>query len=429
MSRSFSPWRMRRYWLVMFFVLLAGCGPVVMPTPDRSALAVLPTATPTVPTPSPAFMLQPRLTDTPSPTVTRTATPTPTHTSTPTATHTPTATPTPTPGKLAMALGVHDAFITQLDTNGYEVVDQQTTGSPGDRVVAYLLRPPSDDEGALLGNLVPRMLVYHKLTGQPPVLIFQDEASDVVLRFAGEGYDSGTPVGWRDINSDGLLELPVYAANGGYCWACSRIYVLQLVPNGARGVQIREITGAYPALNLITNPLIPRWLSDLDGDGALEIEVLDGGFEFAFGLSRQNSPGLFRVFDWDGQSYSDVSLWYPGYFDYQIDRARADVEATYGQPLQGEIEIGKSVLLLLAYAARGQRSEGWAEFEQLSDPSHWPAEATEGALAWLVAVRDHLRGQYERNEPFAPWAVTPLQPSLSSDQGVPDESPTFAPSN
>jgi hypothetical protein len=331
-----------------------------------------------------------------------------------------------------LALGFRDPVILQLDSERYELAGQQSTGPASNRVVAYLMQPPMDDDGVFIGNLVPRLLVYQRQAGKQAQLLFQDEGSDVALRFAGVGYNSSQPLGWQDINGDGLLELPVLANNGGYCWACVRTYVLQLAPDDQGGAVIREITGAIPAVNLIATPMIPRWLSDLNGDGRLEIEVLDGSFEFGFGLDRLHSPGLFRVFQWDGQRYSDASLRYPGYFTYQIDQARAAVEATYGQPLQGQPEIGKAVLVLLAYAARGERDEGWGVFEQLTDPGLWLGEANQGAMAWLTAVRDHLRGQYERGEPFAPWAVAiPLPGSSSSNQVAPtvgpEASPTTAP--
>lgn len=416
--------------LAVLAMALAACNPLPLPTPDRAALASLPTATPTAPTPLPPRPLPPRPTDTPSPTATATPTPTNTPTPAPTPTPTPTATPTATPGLLANALGLlHNPLIVQLDAWGYRIAEQQATGSADSRVVAYLLKPPTETTDPSAVALVPRLLIYHRRPDQLPRLIFQDEGSDAVLRFAGQGYQPAQPpaLGWRDLNGDGLLELAIYAYNGGYCWACVRLYVLQLATNAAGEPVVRELTGAYPALNLVLNPLIPRWLTDLDGDGALEIEVLDGHFEYAFGLSHEASPVLYRVFDWDGQAYSDASLRFPGYFEYQIEQGRQAVEATYGQPLPAETVIGNAVRVLLAYAARGQRDEGWAVFEALTEPSQWPGEATPGALAWLTAVRDHLRGQYERGEPFAPWPHQPPSPTAPSDQQPPTDTPTPPP--
>lgn len=398
---------------------LAACNPLPLPTPDRAALASLPTATPTAPTPSVRASLPPRPTETPSPTATATPTPTPTRTPTRAATPTPTPTATATPGPLAVALALpHDPLMAQMDAQGYRLAEQQATGPAANQVVAYLLAPPDAADDPSSAALVPRLLIYHRRPGQPPRLIFQDEGSDSVLRFASQGYRPSQPpsMGWNDLNGDGRLELPIYAYNGGYCWACARLYVLQLVEDDAGQPAIREITGAHPSLNLVLNPLIPRWLNDLDGDGALELEVLDGHFEYAFGLSQEHSPGLFRPFDWDGQAYRDASLRFPGYFEVQITRARQAVEATYGQLLQGEPEIGSAVLVLLAYTARGQRDEGWAAFQDLTEPSWWAGEATPGALDWLIAVRDHLRGQYERGEPFAPWPKQVPSPYVPSNQ-------------
>lgn len=418
--RMLAPFRL---WLVLLVVgagalMPAACGPVVMPTPDRAAMAVLPTSTPTLPTPASSQALPPRPTDTPTLPPTSTPTPTPTPTETPTPTPTPTATPTPTPGPLAEAIGFSDDVIASLDGAGYQLAAQAGTTLAADRVQAYVVRPGGEND-ILVGDLVPRLLIYWLPKDGQPQIIFEDEGSDQMVQFAGLGYSWQNWLGWQDINGDGLQELPIWAANGGFCWPCTRIYILQLVPpdgflTGQGGPEpglgpeesrprIVELTGSVPFLNLLTNPQIPKWLNDLDGDNMPEIEVLDGRFEFAFGLDRPSSPMLYRVHDWNGSGFADVSPWYPSYFDFQINRARSELEATYGQPLQGSLEIGKAVLVLLAYDASGRRDEGWAIFQEISDPVRWSGEAVTGSLDWLIAVREHLRGQFERGEPFLPW--------------------------
>ncbi|MFN2164804.1 MAG: hypothetical protein ACK2U9_00905 [Anaerolineae bacterium] len=440
---KFSSVSLRRLWawslLAILALTAAGCGPEALPTPDRSALATLPTATPTEPTPSSLVQLPPRPTDTPSPTLTPTPTPVGTSTPTPTRTPTPSPTPTATPGPLVAALGLRDPLVDKLEAAGYTMAGREAVPDGDGQVVAFLLEPAVDPGGDAMGNSVPRMLVYRNVAGAPPALIFEDEGNDVALAFAGAGYSRDVSPGWRDINGDGRLELPIWAFNGGDCWACSRIYVLQLLPTGTEaygGERIREITGALPALNLLTEPLIPKWMSDLDGDGQLELEVLDGTFEFGFGPSRSQSPGLYRVFAWDGERYGDASTRFASYFDYQIDTARADLESTFGTPLDAQAVIGKAVLILLAYDARGQRDAGWPLFQQLSDPSNWQGEAAEGATDLLLAVRDHLRGQYERGEPFTPWLPQIPEPGAPSEQETPaltpspaaEPAPTAAPS-
>ncbi len=248
------------------------------------------------------------------------------------------------------------------------------------------------------------------------------------IQFAGYGQSWETPIGWRDITSDGLLELPVWAANGGFCFACNRVYVLQLAPvedaanpDDASGWQVRELTGAVPFLNLLQNPIIPKWLTDYNGDGKAEIEALDGSFEFAFGLYRETSPRFYRPFVWDGQSFADTSRWSPGYFDGQIQRAADAVQATFGQPLASEDPIGRALTVLLAYDASGRRDEGWAAFLQLSDPGNWTGEAIPGLLDLLGRIREHLQGQFERGEPFAPWPPTVPNLPAPSDAGSPVE--------
>ena len=422
------------------WVLLAGCAPMALPTPDRGALAVLPTHTPTPPTPRPNQTLAPRPTDTATATATVTPTPSRTPTVTPTATRTATVTPTATPGPIASALGFSNGIIAGFDAAGYTLADQQVVGSGRNRVIASIIEPPSIEGEVNVGDKVPRLLVYRYRTGQPPELLFEDEGSDQTIQFAGLGYSWEEPLGWSDINGDGLLELPIWAANGGFCYACTRLYILQLAneqPAAAAvtrtagsSVEVRELTGSVPALNLVTNPLIPRWLTDFNGDGKPEIAVLDGRFENAFGLTQSASPEIMRVSAWDGTTYTDVSRGYAGYLKDQADRARSAVEATFGQALPDQDTIGRAVTVLIAYELAGQRDEGWTIFWQLSDPVNWNGEAAAGLLEWMSRIRDYLKGQYDRGEPFAPWPPTApgvFQPSSTGEELTPTGEATAGP--
>ena len=324
-------------------------------------------------------------------------------------------------------MGFNDSLLRRYDADGYTLAERQSTGRAADRVQAVILNPPQQEDVAL-GVKLPRLLIYHLRSGQPPELLFEDEGSDETIQFAGYGLTWDEPLGWRDITADGLLELPVWAANGGFCFACNRVYVLQLAPvadsddpEGDAGWQIRELSGAVPFLNLLQNPIIPKWLSDFNGDGQAEIEALDGNFEFAFGLYRETSPRFYRPLVWDGQGYADTSRWSPAYFDGQIQRATEAVQATFGQPLASEGPIGKALTVLLAYDASDRREEGWAAFWQLSDPVNWAGEATPGLLDLLTRIREHLRGQFERGEPFAPWPPTVPGLPAPSEAGAPVE--------
>lgn len=406
---------------LLFFLLaagLSGCAALALPTPDRSALAVLPTSTPTRPTRAAAATLPPRPSDTPSATATITPTPTRTPTPSPTPTRTPTPTHTPTPGPIARSLRVNDATTRRLDAAGYTIAEQQETLQSGHRIRALILQPPPQ-EGAGVSVQVPRLLIYSLPPSGPSQLLFEDEGSDQAIQFAGYGITWKTALGWRDINGDGRLELPVWADNGGYCFACNRIYILQLVPTGDAGWRIRELTGSYPPLNLLQNPIVPKWLSDYDGNGVAEYEALDATFEFAFGLYHLASPRFYRYFVWSGGRYIDTSLGSPTYLDTQIQKDTAAVQSTYGQPLTLQDTLGKSISVLLAYEASGRRDQGWAAFWQLSDPIHWAGETTPGLLDLLARIRGYLAGQYQRGDPFAPWPPLVPAPSASSNSDAP----------
>lgn len=413
-------------WLALSLLALSasGCASMALPTPDRSALAALPTNTPTLPTPHLAVALAPRPSETasPTPTASPTATATPTRTSTPSAT--PSATPTTTPGPLARALGVRERHLDRLDAEGYTIAERQSIRQGTDRFLAVILNPPAETAAAP-GVQLPRLLVYHLPAGRPAELIFEDEGSDEVIQFAGYGQQWDQPVGWRDITGDERLELPIWAANGGFCFACTRIYILQLepvddasAPEAETRWQVRELTGALPFINLAQTPIIPKRLTDYDGDGVAAVEALDGSFEFAFGLFREYSPRFVRPLIWEGNRFADASRWSPGTFDGQIQRAAEAVQATYGQPLASQEPIGQALTVLLAYDASGRREEGWTAFWPLSDPANWPGETTAGLLDLLSRIREHLRGQYERGEPFAPWP--PVVPGLPGSSNASD---------
>lgn len=303
-----------------------------------------------------------------------------------------------------------------MERAGYAIDSQMSTGSPSDRVVAYLLTPPA--EGVELGDLLPRLVIYRLRKDSEPVLIFEDEGSDQSIQFAGLGYSWDQALGWSDINGDGLLELPIWAANGGFCWACTRVYVLQLVPGEDKESTptVRELTGAVPFLNLLVNPTIPKWLNDLNGDGNPEIEALDATFEFGFGLDHQDSARINRVLGWRDDRYVDVSLTYPGYLQAQAERARDDVQSTYGQPLPDKYIIGRAVSVLLAYDAQGRREEGWPIFLQVSDPANWAGEAQPGLVALMLRIREHFDYLTQQGELFAPWP--PEVPALSSPSNI-----------
>ena len=150
--------------------------------------------------------------------------------------------------------------------------------------------------------------------------------------------------------------------------------------------------------------------------------VLDGRFEHAFGLSLASSPEFMRIYDWDGTKYSDVSRGYSGYLTDQADRAKSEVETTFGQALPSQDTLGQILTVLTAYELAGQRDEGWTIFWQLSDPVNWNGEAAPGLLEWITRIRDYLKGQYDRGEPFAAWPPTTpgvFQPSSVGEVPTP----------
>ena len=226
----------------------------------------------------------------------------------------------------------------------------------------------------------------------------QGEQTTIIYELQEEGrmtFVAYTPQGpvdldWEDMNADGLMELPYQVGQGGNCWVCTQMQVLQLhaddsVVNLTESVPVEDKLGEFFAL---------RTVMDVDNDGAQEWLVVDARFELAFNLCHACSPGGFRLYAWDGETYRNASAQFPDYYQEQIDDLTAQVEATMqSDESWSGYEVGPMVSLLLAYENAGWGEQGLAAFERYSDPTLYTERATEEQLQSLQEAREFFLPQ------------------------------------
>ena len=244
-------------------------------------------------------------------------------------------------------------------------------------------------------HLHPSYLLISKSQGGRTTLIYNLREERQVSLFAY------TPQGeqrldWVDMNGDGLMELPYRVYQGGNCWTCLQMQVLQVRADDS----VINLTESAPSEDRLGDKFALGSLTDVDNDGLLEWVVGDARFEFAFDLCHACSPSAVRLYAWDGETYRNASAQFPGYYQERIDELTAQVEqmAQSDEPWTG-YELGPMISLLLAYENAGQREEGLALFEQYSDPELYAERASEEQLQSLREARDFFLS--ESASPFA----------------------------
>jgi ligand-binding sensor domain-containing protein len=247
-------------------------------------------------------------------------------------------------------------------------------------------------------------LLIYKLQGDQSTLLYELREEQRLEIFDDEGQPAPLP-GWLDMNGDGLMELPYRTINGGNCWGCSQLRVLQHRGDDS----FTYLTEATPPQDRLGGNFVLQSLIDVNDDGVLEWQVLDARWEFAFGLCHACSPAAFRLYAWDGSSYHNASAEFPEYYQPILAEGLAAVEQLAGgDAAWSGAELGQLISLLLNYENAGRGQEGWAIFEQYSDPALYEGQAGEAELHALVEAREYFRTWYEP----APASATDYNLSL-----------------
>lgn len=299
----------------------------------------------------------------------------------------------------------------ELLVQGY-ITETQAIDWAGAGYEAVIYRPAD----FLASTHLPNHLVIYKSQAEETVILGLLEEPQR-FEFAPLA-NQETPAGWLDINGDGRLELPYLVENGGNCYICAQIRVLQLRPDDS----VVDLTRAVPpedTLGAGHYGFGVRSLVDVNGDGLWEWVVLDARWEFRFDLPHVASPGSLRVYTWDGQVYRNASAQFPEYYRRRLEEGTADIRAMAesDEPVS-EYLASSLISLLLDYENAGRGQEGWAIFKQYADPALYAGRVEgDGRLYSLLEARELFRTWYEPGSAPAPVNVTISTQPPSRDEG------------
>jgi|GEM_PF-6800958 hypothetical protein len=242
----------------------------------------------------------------------------------------------------------------------------------------------------------PTLLVF-RLDTNGPVLISELRHDEWATMFfdseylnsellKGDVFKEQLQSGFADRNHNGLPDLAVRVSNGGNCYDCGSLLLLELTKDGG----VRDIT-PVSAFN-------PNGLADIDGDGTLEVATTRF-YEFGFGsLARAGSPYALRLYKWNPQfdAYEEASQQFTRFYDGQINQLRNEIVSTYGQPLWAPIILPKLASVLFHYEVTGRLLQGWGEVQSSGRLENWDTAKTKPDYLELYhEVFDDLRIQIQ----------------------------------
>lgn len=186
----------------------------------------------------------------------------------------------------------------------------------------------------------------------------------------------------KDVNGDGQPDAVIEGYSGGAhcCWA------YDIVSLGKTPGLIREFTNRAPAT-----------FTDLDGNGQIEISILDGSFDEGFKLDHAMSVFPRLIVQLKGKRFEDVGPAFWPIFQKDIDKKRGHLSAqclrTFLQsnPYQvhdsSDYQETKAGILMIAldYLYTGKPEEAKATLTTL-----WPAVSR--ARTWKEMLHGYCSG-------------------------------------
>jgi hypothetical protein len=156
-----------------------------------------------------------------------------------------------------------------------------------------------------------------------------------------------------DINGDGLKEIILQSSSGGNCWSCNPVEIYR-IRNGKA-----EMVAAAP---------IQR-IADLDGNGAMELMVIDARWENYGDLSHAAAPTAIAVYSWRNGQYVYAARDFAQFYRGEAERLRAAInEATAeitADEFSDETYVGQAIAIAITYAHAGDVERGVRELERL----------------------------------------------------------------
>jgi hypothetical protein len=171
------------------------------------------------------------------------------------------------------------------------------------------------------------------------------------------------PMGWSDVNHNGRPDMPVTLLWGNH-YTGSELHIFEISDDAT----VVDLTKDLPGI-----------MSPWDFDPTRTDQVV---MDLAWADHDCIYPPIhvFWIYDWRDGPYVDVTPEFD-FSDY-IASLKSDITQSFGNPFNHYFNIGPLTELLLIYERIGQRDQGWREYKELTNLSHWPDTDPED-MRWL----------------------------------------------
>ncbi len=164
----------------------------------------------------------------------------------------------------------------------------------------------------------------------------------------------------------GNLELPFEVSNGGNCYDCSEMRVIDITEDGIA----KDVT---PDTNFT-----PKAFIDLSEQINLPFYIIATRYyEWGYGAQgHPESPYAFRLYSWNGTAYTDVSKDHQDFYDKDIAGLVNNIKNSYGKPFVSDPIMPMVSEIFFDYESSGRIDYGWEQIKSLGDLSHWDIKNT-----------------------------------------------------
>lgn len=163
---------------------------------------------------------------------------------------------------------------------------------------------------------------------------------------------------------ENYLIVPFHVGNGGNCYDCSGMRVVGITKDG----NAKDITPS--------DEFNAKTYIDLNGKFQFEI-IATRYYEFDYGAcDHVSSPFAFRLFQWQGTAYTDISENEKDFYDQKIAELTIKLQEFWGEPLHACWVMPTLANIFFDYESSGRVEYGWEQIQALGDLNHWDIQNT-----------------------------------------------------
>jgi hypothetical protein len=198
------------------------------------------------------------------------------------------------------------------------------------------------------------------------------------------------PLGWGDFNRNGKPDMSVSLMWADH-YGGSEVHIFEVVDESTVVDLVKDLPG-----------IISPWSFDPSQTRQTVFDLAWAGHDCIY-----PPMAVAWIYDWRDGKFADITSEIDS-TEY-IDSLRETIQKGFGSEFNAIENIKPLTRLLLAYDRSGRRDQGWQEYLDLTDMSHYPDTPAFDA-DWLKSDVEHFAGEYKQGLPFTPndycnWAL------------------------